>query len=199
MTDEEMQRLWQSQRTPGAGAREMAGLLATAREQHRKLRRTIFWRDVRELAVAAVMLPVWCWLGVRHHEGWLWYVMIPVLLFVAGVLVASRWEQRRDEPRPGDSVAEGLEKALREVERQIGLLRTVLWWYIGPIVAVLIAIDVDRWMRGAIGAGVLARGITVDVVIGGAIWWVNLYAVRKGLEPRRREILRMMEEVGNDE
>jgi hypothetical protein len=195
MNDEDLQKLWQNQPERRLTAAVGTDLLAKAQEQHRKFQRTIFWRDFREVGVAFGLIPFWVWGALRSHAPWTSYLMVPALLFVAGFLIVDRLRHRSDRPHPDGPVLESLRKALREVEHQIWLLRNVLWWYITPILAVLLIIDFDRFARGRDSIGEFTQDVLVTLALGAGIWWLNQYAVKRSLEPRRSELQSLLDEL----
>ena len=97
------------------------------------------------------------------------------------------------------------ESSLAQVEHQIWLLRNVAWWYLLPIFVALMAFAAQgAWQSRDDGLKTLAEfaAITaVFVAVFGFIYWLNQYAVRKQLEPRRNElqaILSNLNESGED-
>jgi hypothetical protein len=194
MNDEEMKQLWQNQTIPEPDT-GLAALVTTAREQHRKFQRTIFWRDFREVGVALMLIPLWIWIAVRQQAPWTTYIMVPALIFVAAFMVIDRLRRKAGATPPNESVVEALESALREVEHQIWLLRSVQWWYIGPIFAGLVIPDLHRLLAGKDSAGEFLRELGFDLLLGLLVWWLNQSAVKRGLVPQREELKALLEEV----
>jgi hypothetical protein len=198
MNDDEMKRLWQNQPAPRPVVAGEADLAVTAQQKYRKFQRIILWRDIREVGVGLMLLPVWFWLGARQQAPWTWYLMVPALVFVTGFMLVDRYRQRVRRPLAGEPVHEFLRKAVGEVEHQIWLLRGVLWWYIAPILMVLLIIDTDRFFRGSKGMVGWLCGVSFTLLLGFGIWWLNQYAAQEGLESRRKELQGMLEEIGGE-
>ena len=79
-----------------------------------------------------------------------------------------------------------------QVNHQIWLLRNVFWWYLLPIAAALgISIGYSTWHARHFGAtavmGWCVYGLSCGLLYWG-IYWVNQFAVRKSLDPRRQEL-----------
>src|ERR1044071_5434203 len=132
MNFDEMQKAWQAE---GAQARltvDADQLLKEIQRNHRSFAATIFYRDVREIGVALVMVPVWIFMGIRWMLPWSWYLSVPAFLWIAAFLLADRKRQRRREAFAGDRVRAQIENSLAQVEHQIWLLRNVFWWYLLP-------------------------------------------------------------------
>jgi len=151
----------------------------------------IFWRDFREVGVALVMVPLWIYLGIKDALPWTWYLTIPVLLWFAGYMLVDRRRHQR-QPSEGEPLRRHVEGSLAEVEHQIGLLRSVHRWALLPMaVAMLAFFGQAAWQeRGGGWWTVLFVSMVsifgVSVLAG--IYWLNLYAVRAMLEPRRLEL-----------
>src|SRR4030095_8476111 len=133
MNFDELQKAWQSE---GAQARLTVDadlLLKEVQRNHRSFARTIFCRDVREVGVALVLIPVWIFMGIHWTLPWTWYLCVPALLWIAGFMLADRKRQRRRASLPGDRVCSQIQSSLAQVEHQIWLLRNILWWYLLPL------------------------------------------------------------------
>lgn len=118
--------------------------------------------------------------------------MVPALLWVAGYMLVDRMRHKRRPPEPGESLRQRAETSLAQIEHQIWLLRNVLWWYLLPqALAGLAFFGQSAWLeRGGGWWTVLAVSLAAalgTIVYAGA-YWVNQYAVRAELEPRRREL-----------
>ncbi len=192
MNPDELQQLWRSQMTGRRLTIDANVLLQQVQWNKEQFEATIFWRDVREVGVCLLGIPLWIWLGLKEALPWTWYLCIPTLLWVAGFMVADRMRQRRRQPKPGDPLRECIESSLAQVEHQIWLLRNVVWWYLLPPGVALgaffaqcawIARD-TIWLAELVMAGVVG----VAALIFWGVYRLNRDAVRDDLEPRRQEL-----------
>ena len=62
----------------------------------------MFWRDLREVSVALLLVPLWLYLGVKNSSPWTWYLTVPALLWVAGYMLVDRIRHTRQPPEPGE-------------------------------------------------------------------------------------------------
>jgi hypothetical protein len=189
-----LQQAWQSQ--PQRTLRIDADvLLAQVRRNQRNLAATIFWRDFREVVVA-LALVVWFAISAREL-GWQWLSFSAACAWIAGYILVDRWRHRGERPAADQTLASSIEDALREVEHQIWLLKNVAWWYLGPpMLAAIFTIGhraftdddslTDRLLEAAGPLGTF-------VVVFAGIYWLNQYAVRTELQPRRQELLAVRE------
>ena len=167
-------------------------LLKEVRRKQRQFRATIFWRDVREVGVALLSVPLWIYLGRELHRHWTWYLAIPAFLWIAGFMLADRIRQQRRQPKPGNALRECIESSLAQVNHQIWLLKNVFWWYLLPIAAALgISIYYSTWHARHSGFPVIIVEVISALVVAlvyCGVYWLNQFAVRKYLEPRRQKL-----------
>ncbi len=202
MNFEALQKAWQAQ-YPGAQVTiDADALLKEVRRNQRRFASLIFWRDVREVSVALLLVPLWIYLGREMHRPWTWYLAIPVLLWIAGFHLADRMRQKRRQPKPGDTLRECIESSLAQIEHQIWLLRNVFWWNVLPMgAAVTIYFAHRAWLarnHGLVALFHWGREAGVLALIFWGVYLLNQYAVRKYLEPRRQEMEVLLESLQSD-
>lgn len=89
---------------------------------------------------------------------------------------------------PDASVREFCRTEIGRLDRQIRLLRGVLWWYIAPC---LIGANIMYLGIAGLGAATLAYSIST-VLLGWGIYLLNMYAVKKSLVPARNELASLL-------
>jgi len=181
-----------------------AGRLDEEMRKQRKFDSVIFWRDCREVGVSLVMVPIWIYMGVEMSLPWSWYLAVPALLWIAGYMLADRRIQRRRAVGPEEPLRLYVESSLTQVEHQIRLLQNVFWWYLLPLALPILAFfgqvswrvrKLEPWWGSFV---FFAIGAAIVVVAFAGVYKVNLYAVRAGLEPRRRELQSLLADLGDD-
>jgi hypothetical protein len=201
MSLDDLQQTWQSQ--PSSRLRvEPELLLRELRRNQRNFKVTIFWRDFREVFVAAVMTIFFAWIGL-HWEGWPWVLLGGTCLWVGGFILIDRFRRRGRAARFGDSLLGCVEASLEDVEHQIWLLKNVFWWYLLPLFAGIVIVFVESaigmeaasWIRWATFLGMVSF---CGLVFAG-VYWINQVAVRAHLEPRRQELLAVRENLMQSE
>src|SRR5687768_6441995 len=132
MSPDDLKHAWQTQSSHARLAINPELLLAEFRRNERTFAAMIFCRDLREVGVALLLIPVWVFLGVWQHSPWTWWLEIPALLWIAGFMLMDRRRHIRS-PSPEAPLRQQVEDSLFQVEHQIWLLRNVLWWYLLPL------------------------------------------------------------------
>ena len=199
MSSDKFQQAWQSQDRLTIDA-EL--LLKEVQRNQRQFTAAIFWRDVREVGVAVLMVPAWIFMGVRLSLPWTWYLMVPGLVWIAAFMLADRLRHRLQPPAFGQPLRERVQNSLAQVEHQIWLLRNVFWWYLLPIGLAMLALFVQiTWevrSAGWLAAFVLGGAVLVAGIALGFVYRLNQHAIRTELEPRRQELDALLRELGEE-
>ncbi|MDR3456938.1 MAG: serine hydrolase [Verrucomicrobiae bacterium] len=212
MNFEDLQKAWQSQ-DPGAKVTVDADvLLKLVRRDHKKFVRTIFWRDAREVGVAYVL--TWVFIhGALSQSAWyvktgmpaaVWSLcLIGVACFGVGTFIlVDRWLRRGKRPIASDSLVNCLETSLREINHQIWLLKNVFWWYLLPLIIPEgifgAVVAVSTWSRLSHADWLARMGfyVLIGALVNGFVYWLNQFAVKKNLEPRKRELETLLAGTG---
>ncbi|HUJ09055.1 MAG TPA: hypothetical protein VL171_03450 [Verrucomicrobiae bacterium] len=132
MNDDELKKLWQQQPLgdPPLGAQ----LMTAMQKQTSQLRRSLLWRDVRELAACVIVGVIF---GIYYFTVHAPVARLGALITVAGAIFIA-WKTlhaRRATPtaKPDATVVESLRAELHSVRTQSQLLRSVAWWYLLPL------------------------------------------------------------------
>ncbi len=198
---DELQRTWQSQQDTRIRVAPML-LLRELRRNQRSFKLTIFWRDFREVFVAAALAVFFSWDNFRV-DGWPWLLLAGTCVWVGGFILIDRLWRRGRAASFGDTLLGCVEASLDAVEHQIWLLKNVLWWYLLPIAIGLLVVFVERTLSVAdknwIVWSTLGGSIAFCAIVFAGVYWINQYAVRTELEPRRQELLAVRESIKGNE
>jgi len=168
----------------------------------RKLGKAVGRRDLVELVTAAAMGALFIWIATVSPVAWPWSGAALLTLGVAAVFVRERARRRQAARTVPVDLHASLLAALAEADHQITLLRSVVWWYLLPlagVVALILAgtllgarteLPPEAWARAR--TGVVAIAIPIVIGVFGAIWWMNVRAVRNQLLPHRRSLVALI-------
>jgi hypothetical protein len=192
MNPDSLKQAWQTQTSQTRLTADAELLIQEVQRKEQNFSAAIFWRDVREVGVALLMVPAWVYLGVKLSLPWTWYLTVPALVWIAGFMLADRMRHKRQPPEPGESLRQRVESSLAQVEHQIWLLRSVFWWALLPIALSTLAFFGQIGWLGRSGGWltvlVVAFVVLVAVIVLAAVYSLNQNAVRSELEPRRQEL-----------
>jgi Na+/proline symporter len=191
MNFEDFQKSWQSQNAGAKVTIDADVLLKEVRRNQRQFWATIFWRDVREVGACFLLTLYFSYRGLRHDD-WTDCLVGFACFGVGTFMVVDRVLQRRKQPASNDSLKTCVETSLLQVNHQIWLLKNIFWWYLLPIAAALgISIGCSTWHSRhdglAAAIGFIFSALFCALIYWG-VYWLNQFAVRKNLDPRRKEL-----------
>ena len=204
MTFDELQKNWRSQQADPKLAIDPNLFLKEIKRNKECFESAIFWRDVREVGVAAMLVIFFLYSGIKHS---LWPLSLLALLclWVGVFMVADRIVQKRRQPCLSDSLFNCIKSSLAQINHQVWLLRNVLWWYLLPIGAGLIiwfsycGISVmnenDELSLGSLLF--ILTCIVGTILLYWGIYWLNQWAIRKELAPRKHELEDLLNSLKN--
>ena len=202
MNPDDYKQLWRAQSSRIRLTIDADLLVQEVQRNQRYFTAMIFWRDVREVGVSLLLVPVWVYLGVKSALPWTWYLAAPALLWIAGFMLADRMRHKPQPTESGEPLRQRIEGGLSQVDHQIWLLRNVFWWYLLPLaLAILAFFGQVTWQQRSGGwMTVVAASVMVAVfvVVFAGIYWLNQYAVRAELLPRRQELEALMVSLRED-
>jgi CubicO group peptidase (beta-lactamase class C family) len=191
------QKSWQSQDAGKQISINADVLLSEVRRKQQCFRRTIFWRDAREVGVAALLVLVFIYSGWTNH--WTLYLCAFGCLVVAAFMVLDRCRQKKKTPDLHDSLKGCAATSLAEVSHQIWLLKNILWWYVLPLsVPMLLFFCWITWDAPPLGETRIPQTLLTlfwvgfVLLFGGGLYWLNHFVVKKSLEPRRQELEQLL-------
>lgn len=162
----------------------------------------VFWRDVREAGTSLVLIPIWLVMGFMMSLPWTWYLTVPALIWVAGFILVDRKRHPQRPSQPGEPLLFYAKESLTQVEHQIWLLRNVFWWYLLPFCISIMAFFLDtawdtssHWLVFALFGGFLTLFL---VVLYWSVYRLNQRAVRDQLEPRRHDVLKLVDHLEHE-
>ena len=202
MEPDQFQQAWRAQSSQTRVTIDADLLSKEVERNHQAFQTTILLRDIREVVVAVVMIPVWFFLGAWMTLPWAWYLTVPACIWVAGFILVDRMRYPQKASAPGEPLVQSVQVSLAEVAHQIWLLRNVFWWYLLPFTISIMAFfgqvswqKSQDWLEALIVASCY---FVLLAVFYGFIYWLNQVAVRKQLEPRRQELLALLASLGDE-
>lgn len=204
MTPDDFQQAWNTQSSGIRVKIDTEMLDAETRRFQEQFTTRLFWRDLREVGTAVLLIPVWLYLGYRRGLPWTWYLAIPALMWVAGYMLVDRWKNRPRPEAPGDSVCQRLESLSAQIEGQIRLLKSVHWWGLLPLAISLLAFLMQVVLQAIQRHGTpnlistiiaLAPPLAIIGVIFFFVYWLNRHVVRTDLIPRRDELNKQLQSL----
>lgn len=201
MTLDEYQEAWKVEAAQVQVSFDTELLSQKVKQAQSSFRSTILWRDIREVGLSLLMIPVWFVMGTAFSLPWTWYLTIPVFVWIAGFMLVDRLRHPQTRSRAGEPLSFYVQESLNQMEHQVWLLRNVFWWALLPpsisIMAFFLQVGWDgvkSWWGAAIIAGL---GGTVVFYLYRWIYRLNQMVVREHLEPRRDKLRKLISSIEN--
>ena len=186
MHDDALKQLWKGQHFDSLPALPDEAQIAAMKKRMKSFDKTIQWRDYREVAACLFIVIFFgrdLLLGnntVLTKAGSL--VLIASALFIAWKLLGSK--RRLPKAEPNAPVLDAVKVELQKVENQIGLLKSVAWWYLLPL---FVGLMLHAWgARASLAVKLNYSAIVLPLYV--FIYWLNQRAVKKSLLPLKREL-----------
>ena len=203
MEPDKYQQAWQAQTSATRVTVDADLLLQEVQRNQRNFRRGSSRETFVEVVVGLVMIPVWFYLGITVSLPWTWWLTVPALVWMIGFMLVYRKRYMPKPSEPDEPLIACVKNSLTEVEPQIWLLRNVFWWYLLPPSISISAFFIHVALSLRAGGWLLVVGDVVMLVfflavVYGGIYFLNQYAVRRQLEPRRQELLALLVSLGDE-
>ncbi|MDB6034209.1 MAG: Beta-lactamase [Verrucomicrobiales bacterium] len=185
MHDDALKKLWQEQRFDASRSLPDEKEIAAMKRKMKKFDRTISWRDGRE-SLAAIFIIIWFGRAFFKVPAPLAKVGC-VILVLASVFICwypIRKKRRVAKAAPDAPMTQALQCELEKVEVQIRLLRSIVWWYLLPLMAGALVFHFGMQPSLSSNIGYSAFVVALSVFI----YWLNQRAVEKQLLPLQREL-----------
>ena len=154
------------------------------------MERQVHVRDVCEVLAAVILVRAIAAAWPLYRSSLVAILGVALIFAGAALVIYVLMSAKATAPLPFHaSVLECSRNRLVWLDRQIRMLRTVAWWYLGPLFGGSLLL---HW--GLTGGGI-AFGVVVLVLlaVGTGIVLLNQAAARRHLQPVREEVLRLIE------
>ncbi len=176
----------------GAGAIEPERALRTVRGRAERFGRTIRRRDWRETIAAGLVAVFFGWIAFHERDVWARAAAVWIALSGVWIAVYLYWQSRTSQTAAATVTLDEYGKALLEsYERQIALLKTVKYWYVGPMWVGLIGLAAARWRLDHNTAAWVTAGVVYTGLLGFLAWLNESWGARR-IEAQRTKLVEMM-------
>ena len=165
-------------------------LLHEIKNSQNEFRKKMFWRDIREIVTAVVMVVAMINLGLKINTIW------PFLLAAASMWIAVFMVYKRASTKKGvntnQPLARAVEESLNDIREQIKLVDSVPFWYLLPFVPGFamqlinfgINNDLTKPLDMVVGVFVAIFYLVIFIVV----YYLNTHYAKKKLQLREKEL-----------
>ncbi len=173
-------------------------LVIKVRSKQSDIYKRIVWRDRLEILVAAILGPVFIGIGLfKLLTGGFWPGIFAAFLGIWCFVVIARlrWARRHEQvPGFNQDLHAFLSAELQAMRRQRDMLKSILWWYLGPLGIGVIGLYTSISgvsVKSAVYAGVV-------IVVYAFIYFANQAAAKNSMQTRIDEIKRALNELDKE-
>jgi L-asparagine transporter-like permease len=202
MNPEELKNIWSQQNAPSAGTvRLTPEHVWQLADQNARFKRKIFWQDVHgwlgTIFIAVIFLYA-AFLYDRVH-----WLMVAAAIIACLPMTYVAWRRlKRPAPTTTATLTDHLRDSIVSVQHELDLLRSLVWWYIGPFALSGAIALVDVWLtarvrpeRRVLFFSLLLIWVLVTATFFFWDWKMKQRAARKHLEPRLRQLEEALAEL----
>lgn len=197
MNDDALKKLWQEQNFRSSPPLSDEAQIAAMKTRMKGFDETIRWRDYGEVAACIFIVGWFGWNLLFRNNSPLTQAGC-VVLIVSAVFIAWKliWSKRRlPKPEANAPIFDAVKVELQKVENQIGLLKSVAWWYLLPL---LVGVMMCYWGgRGSIPSKLTYSAFVLALFA--FIYWLNQLVVRNNLLPLKRKLDALLHSVETGE
>jgi len=196
MNWDSIKTIWNEQKEINKDREDIEVLVNNIKSVNDGFRRSLFWRDVREVGTAFLLVAIFVYLGSSEpflQKIGAWFNA--ACCFGVGLFFLWSRIHARRKPRQFPSTVKGaLEADLWDLRFQERLLRTVNWWYLLPL-----GIGLTVWLvTSTVGSsGRFGWLFLIPALLGIAAlyYWIyrlNQKAVETDIQPKQNSIISIL-------
>jgi hypothetical protein len=205
MNSEELKKIWSQQPSAAGVVKPTPEFIWRLADESTRFKRTIFWRDVREWLVTIFFAGYFLYLAFKIDSHVHWPLIVSAIILCVPMTYVALRKPKRPFPEASATLADYLRNSIADVQHQLGLLRSVARWYLGPIAlsGTIFLADVTFSLSPPSGGQLSSVGrFLIAASIGAAVfyvvWKINQYAARKHLEPLLQRLRQTLAEIENE-
>ncbi len=189
---DDLRSSWQEANDKPLSFKEREQLVTKVCRRVERLSGSFVQRDVIETIAAVVVILAFLPLFSRP-DIYVAKLGAAIIIGSAGFIIYKMHHTRTitKRPRLDAPLREFCEVEIERLDRQIALSRSVLSWYIAPLI-----IGVNLVYSGIAGFGAASRNYCiVTLLLAAAIYWWNQRAVTKSLLPVKNELTNLLDDM----
>lgn len=194
---DDLKNSWKAEMEQSSNEQDLPQVIDSITKATTKLDKSIKRRDLLEISVALLLIPVWTWklfysASVIQSIG-LWIAILACLFIPYKLIKAKQVDSAKD-----DSVLAFLTVEKSKLKSQMKLLETVAVWYIAPLFTAIILITAGASVDD-LGIPIINQALVIYycfctlLVVG--IYWLNKRAAKKQFAPLLDNVERRIQEL----
>jgi hypothetical protein len=188
---------WKTEVEKTGKQQDLTRLVESLEKETKKLDKSIKRRDIMEISIALLLIPVWAWklfysASLLQTIG-LWIAIVACIYIPYKLLKARQVESAKD-----DSLLAFLSVEKSKLEKQKELLETIAIWYLSPLMVAIVLITAGSKVDDA-GVPQISEQLMVYYLFCGVlyvgIYFLNKRAAKKKFAPLLDRVNQQIQEL----
>lgn len=199
MLDQELKNIWQNSDDGDNINLDISQLVKHLRGKMKKIDRTLFFRDAREIVAAVLVICFFVYEAFTEDQPII--QVVNVLIIIWGFYVIYRLLDVRKYKKMtnlNQSLKAQLMQQKMYLQQQAYLLNSALYWYIAPPAALAMASILGRSYINGLDWGGIALSITIILAVSWGIYLLNKKAAKTTYTPLITNIDNVLVQLSED-
>ena len=188
---------WKTEVEKTGKQQDLTRLVESLEKETKKLDKSIKRRDIMEISIALLLIPVWAWklfysASLLQTIG-LWIAIVACIYIPYKLLKARQVESAKD-----DSLLAFLSVEKSKLEKQKELLETIAIWYLSPLMVAIVLITAGSKVDDA-GVPQISEQLMVYYLFCGVlyvgVYFLNKRAAKKKFAPLLDRVSQQIQEL----
>ena len=188
---------WKTEVEKTGKQQDLTHLVESLEKETKKLDKSIKRRDIMEISIALLLIPVWAWklfysASLLQTIG-LWIAIVACIYIPYKLLKARQVESAKD-----DSLLAFLSVEKSKLEKQKELLETIAIWYLSPLMVAIVLITAGSKVDDA-GVPQISEQLMVYYLFCGVlyvgVYFLNKRAAKKKFAPLLDRVNQQIQEL----
>ncbi len=136
---DDLKKDWQQTVNTPTNNENLSEVITMLEKETTKIDKEIKRRDILEISVAILLIPVWIW-GLFHAVSSMQTVGYCIALISCIYIPYKLLKAKKVTSSKNSSIRDYLRTEKQKVEQQKKLLESIVWWYIAPLTTAIVLI-----------------------------------------------------------
>lgn len=196
---DDLKQNWQQNISSSATTENLTEVIAMLEKETTKIDKEIKRRDILEIAIAVLLIPVWVY-GLFTSVSSMQTLGLCIAIISCCYIPYKLISAKKINPQKNSGLKDFLLNEKQKVEQQKHLLETIVWWYIAPLTSAIVLITLGGTVTET-GLPHLTQhlsiyyGCLVLMIVG--IYLLNKRAAKKKFAPLLKKIEQRLAELNS--
>jgi Ca2+/Na+ antiporter len=188
---------WKAEVKQSSAAIDLTNVIKSIEKETSKLDRTVKRRDILEISIAILLIPVWVW-QLFVVDNLIQIIGLLVAIFACLFIPYKMIKAKQVEPQKDNSVLAFLEVEKIKLENQKKLLESIAVWYIAPLMLAIVLFTAGATTNEA-GIPQIDESLAIYyfscALFSVGVYWLNKRSAKKQFAPVLNKVNQRIKEL----